>query len=289
MTILVTGAGGQVGRELAQRLDTGDVALDRSGLDITRDDAVARALDSARPSIVINTAAYTAVDRAEDDEDAALAINAEAPARLARACAARDIALWHLSTDYVFDGGLDRPYRPEDRPNPASVYGRSKLAGEWAVLAAGQAHMVWRVSWVFGAGGANFASTMLRLARERRALQIVDDQRGGPTPADALAEALLALAWRADAGEVRPTGLWHFAGQPWVSWYSFAEVIFARAVASGLLERAPDLAPIASADFPTRAARPANSRLDMAATTAALGIEPPDWRAGLDRMLAVLA
>lgn len=289
MTILVTGGGGQVGSELAQRLGAGGVALDRAALDITGDDAIARALDSARPTIVINTAAYTAVDHAEDDEDAAFAINAEAPARLARACAVRGIALWHLSTDYVFDGGLDRPYRPDDRPNPASVYGRSKLTGEQAVLAAGEAHMVWRVSWVFGAGGANFVRTMLRLARERRALQIVADQQGGPTPADALAETLLALARRVDTGEVGPTGLWHFAGQPWVSWYGFAEAIFARAVASGLLERAPDLAPIASDDFPTRAARPANSRLDMAATTAALGIEPPDWRAGLDRMLAALA
>ncbi|CAN0198356.1 unnamed protein product, partial [Chrysoparadoxa australica] len=252
------GGGGPVARERAPRPCAGGGALDRAALDITGDDAIARALDSARPTIVINTAAYTAVDHAEDDEDAAFAINAEAPARLARACAVRGIALWHLSTDYVFDGGLDRPYRPDDRPNPASVYGRSKLTGEQAVLAAGEAHMVWRVSWVFGAGGANFVRTMLRLARERRALQIVADQQGGPTPADALAETLLALARRVDTGEVGPTGLWHFAGQPWVSWYGFAEAIFARAVASGLLERAPDLAPLASDNFPTRAARTAN-------------------------------
>ena len=182
MSILVLGAGGQVGREIAGRLGEADHALTHSALDITRPDAIARALDRHHPKVLINAAAYTAVDRAEAEPDRAEAINRDGAAHLATACAQRGIALLHLSTDYVFDGRADAPYTPADAVNPLGQYGRSKAAGEAAIRQALPAHLILRTSWVFGRHGGNFVKTMLRLARDRDALNIVDDQIGGPPP-----------------------------------------------------------------------------------------------------------
>lgn len=285
MSILVLGAGGQVGRELAARLENGEHALTRDEADITELESIAAALDAHRPKVVINAAAFTGVDAAESASELAMAVNGDGPAKLAEACARRDIALLHLSTDYVFDGRADTPYAPADAVNPLGVYGRSKVAGEVAIRKALPAHLILRTSWVFGRFGANFVKTMLRLARERDALRIVDDQVGGPTPAAALAEALLTLARRRVAGAELPWGTYHFAGAPPVSWRGFAEAVFAEAMHAGLIARAPRVEAIATADYPTPARRPLNSRLDMRDTQARLGLQTPDWLTALQKML----
>ncbi len=285
MSILVLGAGGQVGREIAGRLGEAGQALTRSALDITRPDAIARALDRHHPKVLINAAAYTAVDRAEAEPDRAEAINRDGAAHLATACAQRGIALLHLSTDYVFDGRADAPYTPADAVNPLGQYGRSKAAGEAAIRQALPAHLILRTSWVFGRHGGNFVKTMLRLARDRDALNIVDDQIGGPTPAAAIAEALLGLARTIVSGGAWPWGTYHYAGAPAVSWRGFADVIFAEALQAGLISRAPQVRAITTAEYPTPALRPLNSQLDMRDTEARLGLSPPDWQAALQALL----
>ena len=285
MTLLICGANGQVGSELAARCQHGDIALDRMALDITQPDAIAAALDRHQPRVLINAAAYTAVDRAEQEPKLAHAINGEAVAHLARACAQRDISLLHLSTDYVFDGSGTAPYAEDATANPLGVYGASKWAGEQALRQHCPRHLILRVSWVFGQHGNNFVKTMLRLGAERPALRVVSDQVGGPTAAADIAATLMQLARRITAGESLPWGTWHFAGQPCVSWHGFAEAIFAQAVTCGVLARAPEVAAITAAEFPTLAQRPAQSSLSMTATTAALDLQPPDWRVALNALL----
>jgi len=288
MSVLITGAGGQVGRELAALCGPDDRALDRQALDITQPESIASILDAHRPAVVINAAAYTAVDRAEAAPEQAQALNADAPATLAQACAARGIVLLHLSTDYVFDGRATHPYTESDVAAPLGVYGASKWAGEQGVRRHCPQHLILRVSWVFGRFGNNFVKTMLRLGAERPALRVVADQIGGPTAAADIAKALMQLARRVEAGQSLPWGTWHFAGQPFVSWYHFAGAIFEEAVAQGLLDTAPVLTAITTADYPTPARRPAQSSLSMVATTASLGIKPPDWRAALQHVVAQL-
>jgi len=285
MTLLICGANGQVGSELAARCQHGDIALDRMALDITQPDAIAAALDRHQPRVLINAAAYTAVDRAEQEPKLAHAINGEAVAHLARACAQRDISLLHLSTDYVFDGSGTAPYAEDATANPLGVYGASKWAGEQALRQHCPRHLILRVSWVFGQHGNNFVKTMLRLGAERTALRVVSDQVGGPTAAADIAATLMQLARRITAGESLPWGTWHFAGQPFVSWHGFAEAIFSQAVTCGVLARAPEVAAITAAEFPTLAQRPAQSSLSMTATTAALDLQPPDWRVALNALL----
>ena len=233
---------------------------------------------------VINAAAYTAVDRAEEEEALATAINGHAPAAIARAAAARGLPFVHVSTDYVFDGA-GGPYAPDAPTAPLGAYGRSKLAGEEGVRAAyeeagGGPHVVLRTAWVFSAHGSNFARTMLRLGAERDALRVVDDQRGGPTPAASIARALLTIAGRLREGA--PSGTHHLAGAPDTSWAGFAREIMARAGLSCAVEG------ITTADYPTPAARPADSRLDCRSLRAAFGIARPDWREGLDDVLREL-
>lgn len=287
MSILVTGASGQLGRELAQRLSaTEAVCLTRAELDLTDAAALGAALARLRPRVVINAAAYTAVDRAETEAAAAFAANAEAPGLLARACAEAGAALLHVSTDYVFDGASRRPWREDNATGPINVYGASKLAGEQAIQRALPRHIIVRTAWVFGAHGANFVRTVLRLARERGALHIVADQTGSPTWAGHLAEALIHLARRIASGETLAWGVYHYAGAPAASWHDFARHIVNSAVAQGLLPAAVPIEPIASAAYPTPARRPAWSVLDGARMAETFGLAPPDWRIGLTQTLA---
>ncbi len=281
MTVLVTGANGQVGWEVAQRGGTAVTALDRLALDITDATAVAATLDRDPPTVVVNCAAYTAVDRAETESELAFAVNRDGPAVLARACAERGIPLLHLSTDYVFDGARPAPWRESDQPAPLGVYGQSKWEGEEAVRQHCAQHLILRVSWVFGAHGHNFVRTMVRLGRERETLGVVADQHGCPTWAGHIAGLLLRLCDRIAAGEALPWGTYHYCGVPATTWHGFAEAIFAEAEAAGLIARRPTVNPIGTADYPTPARRPANSVLDCSALEQQLGEHPEEWRAGL--------
>lgn len=284
--ILVTGAGGQVGHELRRRALPGQlVGLAREALDITDAAAVAPALRAHRPRLVINAAAWTRVDLAETHPEAAFAANRDGPAVLAAACAAAGIPLFHLSTEHVFDGRGERAWQEDDPVCPLGVYGHSKAAGEAAVRERLPQHLILRTSWVFGQHGRNFVRTLLALACERHTVPVVSDQVGGPTPAAALAEALLGLAARHLAGEALPWGTWHFAGQPWVSRADFAEAVFGAAAARALLPDRPRVQPVDAASWPGAALRPANARLDGRRTQDSLGLAPPDWRAGLAAML----
>jgi dTDP-4-dehydrorhamnose reductase len=289
--VLLTGAAGQVGSEvsaLASGFGLEVVGTDADTLDITDGQAVQDAIDAHTPRIVVNAAAYTAVDKAESDRALAFAVNTEGPRRLAEACARRDLPLLHISTDYVFDGSKTEAWVETDPANPLGVYGASKWAGEEAVRETHARHLVLRVAWVFGARGHNFVKTMLRLGREREELGIVGDQAGGPTPAADIARTLLELARRALRGDA-VWGTYHYCGAPATTWHGFALAIFEAAAAKGLLDRPPRVKAIATADYPTPAQRPVNSILDCASIRATYGIEQPDWRAGLDAVLEQMA
>ena len=281
MRLLVFGRTGQVAREL-QRAMPDALFLGRAEADLADAAACSAAVAGAGVDAVVSAAAWTAVDAAEEHREAAFAVNGAAPAAIAGACAARGIPFVHISTDYVFDGSGERPWRPEDPTAPLGAYGASKLAGEEGVRAAGGTHAILRTSWVFSAHGSNFVKTMLRLGAERDHLRIVADQVGGPTPAADIACACLAVARGLLEAPAR-TGTYHFSGAPELSWADFARAIFARA---GL---APTVEEIPSSAYPTPARRPLNSRLDCATTEAAFGLSRPDWRAGLDAVLAELA
>ena len=280
MRLLVFGKTGQVARELARRVPEARY-LGRDQADLEDPEACAAVLAGSDADLVINAAAYTAVDRAEEEEDRATAINGAAPGAMARAAAAKGIPFLHVSTDYVLDGSGEAPRGPGSATGPLGAYGRSKLAGERAVAGAGGQWLVLRTSWVVSAHGSNFVKTMLRLGAERDELTIIDDQIGGPTPAAAIAEALLA-AGRRMLDDPQAGGLHHFSGAPDVSWAGFAAEIFAQA---GLDCR---VIPIPTTDYPTPAARPLNSRLDCSSLEADFGIERPDWRAGLAEILKEL-
>lgn len=280
MRLLVFGESGQVARELA-RLVPEAVYLGRDAADLTDPEACAAMIRAHGPAAVINAAAYTAVDRAETEEALAHTINAEAPRAMARECAALGIPLVHVSTDYVFDGAAAAPRREGDPTAPINAYGRSKLAGEETVRAAGATHAILRTSWVFSAHGANFVKTMLRLGESRDRLTVVADQRGGPTPAADIAAACLTVA-RALTTRPDLSGTYHFAGAPDTTWAGFAREIFMQA---GL---AVEVEGIATADWPTPARRPADSRLDCTAIGAGFGITRPDWREGLAAVLRQL-
>jgi len=300
--LLVVGGNGQVGRELRRslrplgevvaatrdgRLDDAEAAAhDRCEIvDLADTDALAALVDAVAPTAVLNAAAYTAVDKAETDAQSAFRINAEAPGALARACAARGIPLVHYSTDYVFDGQGTRPYGEDDPTAPLGVYGASKLAGEQAVRAAGGRHLIFRTAWVYAAHGHNFLRTMLRLGAEREELRVVADQYGTPTPAALIADATAIALSKALAGTAPDTGTWHLVAAGHTTWHGFAEAIFAGAVARGLLPRAPRVVPIATAEYPTPARRPAWSCLDTARLRRDFGVEPPAWEPALEGML----
>lgn len=280
MTLLVFGKTGQVAKELA-RLAPDAIFLDRATADLSDPEACAAAIRTHRPDAVINAAAYTAVDQAEMEEDIAAVINGITPGVMAGVCAEMGIPLVHISTDYVFDGSSTIAFAPTDPTGPLGAYGRTKLQGEAAIAEAGGTYVILRTSWVFSAHGNNFVKTMLRLSETREDLSIVNDQIGGPTPADAIASACLDIAKKLVGGQ-GASGVYHFSGIPNASWKDFAEVIFAKA------GRHVQVAAISSAGFPTPAARPLNSRLDCTTTKLAFAIARPDWHDGLDRVLEEL-
>lgn len=280
MTALIFGQSGQVATAL-QMTAPDAVFLGRDAADLSDPESCAEAIKTHSPSFVINAAAYTAVDRAENEEPLATIINGDAPKMMALACAAQGIPFVHISTDYVFDGTGDRLWTPNDPVAPQNAYGRSKLAGETGVKDAGGTHAILRTAWVFSETGNNFVKTMLRLAETRDALTVVNDQIGGPTDADAIARACLEIAMQL-AEDPSKSGTYHFAGQPYASWSDFAETIFEKAGKSVRVTGIP------SSEYPTPAKRPANSRLDCSTLQSVFGIEPPDWRNGLDRVLGAL-
>lgn len=288
--ILVTGAGGQVGRELLRigaARGTRMLGLARTELDVSDGDAVHATLAAHRPTLVVNAAAYTAVDRAEADPGAALAANRDGPAHLADACAALGIPLIHLSTDYVFDGTKREPYTEDDATNPLNVYGASKLAGEDEVRTRLRRHVILRTSWVFSAYGRNFVRTMMRLAQQSPALSVVADQRGCPTPAIHLAVAILDIARQLEHGREDAWGTYHLTGRGETTWYAFAQAIFELLGRLGM-DPLPALRPVTLAEFPTPAHRPAYSVLDCARIHATFGITARPWRPALLATLRTL-
>lgn len=277
MTVLVFGKTGQVGQALARAPDV--IALSRDQADLRDPGKCQQIIRRLAPSAVINAAAYTNVDRAESQRDLAFQVNSEAPNKMAKTCQQLGIPFIHLSSDYVFGGHGDRPWRAQDPTAPCNIYGQSKRQGEIGVQEAGGVFAILRTSWVFSETGKNFVNTMLRLSNTQSALQIVSDQIGGPTPAAALAEACLTIAGRL---KKRPTksGIYHLSGEPDVSWAEFAAHIFAMA------GRDTEITPILTADFDTAATRPLNSRLNCDETANTFGIKRPDWRAYLTAQLA---
>ena len=279
MRVVIFGAGGQLGRALQASVPEGVTAHSflEEEVDICSRDAVAAAIERTTPDIVINAAAYTAVDKAESETETAFRVNAEAPGHIAQACKDSGARLVHISTDYVFNGTSKRPYRPHDPTGPVSVYGRSKLAGEEAVQTILPEALIVRTAWVYAAGGANFVITMLRLMAERDELNVVADQIGTPTHADSLARALWTLA--ANGAE----GVFHYTDTGETSWHGFATAIEAEARNLGMIDGCT-VRPIKTAEYPTPAARPAFSLLDCAATYAITGPANP-WRDELRIML----
>lgn len=276
IVILVFGKTGQVATEL-QRL--GDVmALGRDRADLSDPVACADAIRTHAPRVVINAAAYTDVDRAEEEEAIATLINGNAPTAMAQACAELSIPFIHISTDYVFEGTGDTPWQPDDPTASQNAYGRSKLAGEIGIRNSSAVHVILRTSWVVSAHGANFVKTMLRLSDTRDTLTVVGDQTGGPTSARDIAAACLQMAEQLIAGTSK-SGTYHYSGAPDVSWADFARAIFARA------GRDVAVTSIPTTDYPTPAKRPLNSRMDCSATEQVFGIQRPDWRAGLNIIL----
>ena len=288
MKILVFGASGQIGREVCRAAWPPRYAilpLDRKAVDITKSAAVSAMLARETPDLAINLAAYTAVDRAESEPEAAWAANCAGAAHIAGACDESATPLVHLSTDYVFDGRKTGPYREEDAVSPLGVYGRSKEAGERAVRAAVARHMILRTAWVFGAYGANFVKTMLRLAAERPVLRVVADQRGCPTAAADIAAALMVIAAHIERGEAK-WGTYHFVGAGAASWHSFAQAIFDQAAPQ--LAACPQVEPITTEQYPTPARRPMNSVLDCRKIEEVFGISSPPWRTALATVIREL-
>ncbi len=286
IALLQFGTSGQLGGELAGILakepDFRLTALDRSQADFTKSREVERAvLDAPELDVVVNAAAYTAVDRAETERELAYRVNAETVETLARACRTRNIPLIHVSTDYVYDGAKSSPYLESDATGPINVYGQTKLAGEDHIRNHHPAHVILRTSWIFSARGQNFMKTMLRLGAERAEVRVVDDQRGAPTSAFDLASAIAAIARKIAGSDQLPLfGTFHFAGAGETSWHGFAEEIFRQA---HLRARA---VPIPTAEYPTPARRPLNSRLDTAKISRTFAIQPPSWQTSLAATLA---
>lgn len=281
MKILVTGRNGQVGRELSKQLhDCGEViALDRSTLDLADPASIVAAVRRVRPQVIVNAAAYTAVDKAETDRETAFLVNAMGAGLLAAEARAVDALLVHYSTDYVFDGRKSEPYLETDPCNPVSVYGESKLAGEQAVQASGARHLILRTAWVYAAHGGNFLRTMIRLARERPELRVVADQRGAPTWAGDIARTTRALIRHARAAE----GIYHLTAAGETTWHGFAEEIVRR------LGTGNKVTPITTAEYPTPARRPRYSVLSNERLVRTFGVERPNWMASLDECWQELA
>ncbi|WP_024301874.1 dTDP-4-dehydrorhamnose reductase [Pseudogulbenkiania sp. MAI-1] len=293
MRILLTGGSGQLGFELRRSLALyGKLwAPGRDELDLAHPDRLAGPVLGFAPDLIVNAAAYTAVDRAEAEPELAERVNAEAPSELANLAEHLGATLLHFSTDYVFDGTGTEPYRESDPTRPLSVYGRTKRDGELAVMSECSRHYVLRTSWVYGSVGGNFVKTILRLAAQRDTLNVVHDQVGAPTAAMLIADVTALLVARLREGRVPPYGLYHLAAAGETSWYGFASAIVdaAQRAGQGLLLQPGAIRAIPAADYPTAATRPANSRLDTHKLRAALGIVLPDWRHHLQLVLQQLS
>lgn len=320
MRVLVTGANGQVGYELLQALAVVGARLRATGrrqggsyeeptlvlpatrsgtledgtacerLDLADPDGLPRSLDRIAPDLIVNAAAYTAVDRAEDEPAIAQRINGDAVGVLGAWAKQRGARVVHYSTDYVFDGSAKQPYREDDATHPVSAYGRSKLAGEIALRDSGARHLIFRTAWVYAARGHNFLRTMLRLGAERDELRIVDDQTGAPTPARLIADvtARVVAQWCGDDTPKRD-GVYNLVASGQTSWCGFARAIFERAQRAGLIEHAPAVQAIRTADYPTKAVRPAYSVLDTTRLRDTFDVALPDWQTGLDGVIDELA
>ena len=291
MKILLTGKNGQVGFELQRALaPLGEVvAVDQHDCDLSNPDAIRQLVAKVAPQVIINPAAYTAVDKAESEPQLAQAINGTAPGVFGEEAARLGALVIHYSTDYVFDGCASGAYLESDTPNPQSVYGKTKLAGEKALQASGADHLIFRTSWVFGAHGANFAKTMLRLAAEREGLKIVADQFGAPTSAALLADVTAQVLgqYKCQGRTGFPFGLYHLVAGGCTTWHEYAQTVVRAALAAGkpLKLTADDIVPITTADYPLPAPRPANSRLDTQRLRETFGLELPAWQSGLGHVL----
>ena len=291
MKILITGAHGQVGKELthiATERGYEVLAAGSTELDITQAQNVERYINNFKPDIVINAAAYTAVDKAEEEQNLAYAINKNGAQNIASACKSLNIPLLHISTDYVFDGSNSEPYKEEDNVSPLGVYGKSKWQGEEAIRLNLTNHIILRVAWVFGTHGNNFVKTMLRLGNERDELNVVADQYGGPSPAKNIAETLIDLVADYQKNKILKWGTYHYCGRLKTSWYDFAREIFNQAFDMGLLDKKIKVHPITTAEYPTAAKRPGNSMLDCSKLKTTFNIEMPDWKKSLQQVLIEL-
>ncbi|MBE8564356.1 dTDP-4-dehydrorhamnose reductase [Vibrio sp. OPT20] len=290
MRVLITGCHGQVGTCLTKQLkhneNTTVLALDREHLDITNQENVIAIISEFQPTIIINAAAHTAVDKAEEEVDLSYAINRDGPKYLAQAAQTIGAAILHISTDYVFEGNKVGDYIETDTTNPQGVYGKSKLAGEIAVAQACEKHIILRTAWVFGENGNNFVKTMLRLGETRDALSIVGDQFGGPTFAGDIASTLIQIAKRIAQGSEVEYGVYHYSGLPHVSWFDFANAIFDVAVQQKVLVNKPALTSITTDQYPTSTKRPSNSRLSNEKIMAKFSIEVSDWKTALNNIQA---
>lgn len=290
MKLLITGGKGQLGSDftrIARAAGHEVIALGQADGNITDSAHISQAIKQAAPDIVINAAAYTAVDKAETEVDLAYAVNRDGAANVANACAQLNIPVIHISTDYVFDGEKPIPYTEDDQSNPLGIYGKSKWEGEEAVRAATDKHLIVRIAWVFGVFGHNFVKTMQRLAREREELSVVSDQTGGPTPTRALSKALLSMAEQA-LQQNGPWGTYHYCGQYATCWHGFAQAIVEE---TSLYEslKVKKVKPITTADYPTPAKRPKNSVLECDKILRDYKIEQPDWRFELNAVIKELA
>ncbi|MEZ8101223.1 dTDP-4-dehydrorhamnose reductase [Vibrio bivalvicida] len=290
MKILVTGSNGQVGQSLVKQLNNeaniNFLALDKKNLDITDKDAVEKVVQEFSPDVIVNTAAYTAVDKAESEPEIADLVNHLGPYNLAAAANKLDATLVHISTDYVFSGEAKKPYDEKDTTAPESVYGKSKLAGEIAIANACPRHVILRTAWVFGEHGNNFVKTMLRLAKTRDCLGVVDDQLGGPTYAGDIAKALVVIAKKVASDEATLFGTYHYSGLPHVSWFDFATDIFEQAYQQELLARIPTVNAISTSEFPTPAKRPSNSCLSTSLVGNKFSLQASDWKQALKDLTA---
>lgn len=288
--VLITGAAGQVGSELVKLAPVGFevVGYNSSELDITNAQQVQQIVAEQAPALIINAAAYTAVDKAESDAERAYAVNETGVKNLAEAALVLGIPVFHISTDYVFDGTATEPYKETDSVGPTGIYGASKLAGEQVLANSGVKHIILRTSWVFGVEGNNFVKTMLRLGKERDTLGVVADQHGCPTSAESIASVLWLLAQKYVAENEPPWGIYHFSNAPATTWHGFACEIFKQVVEAGVLDKAAVVNLIKTSDYPTPAKRPAWSVMNCSALVNLLGSAVPDWQQELSAVLKQL-